>query len=101
MSQKRIESTITFCKPTSLKELQSFMGVVNYVKDHLRDHSAVSKPLYEMVALASKQKTNTLGTLLDHRRVRRIRETEGVGETLSEVILHRPPTTYHIVHRRV
>ena len=25
MSQKRIESTITFCKPTSLKELQSFM----------------------------------------------------------------------------
>jgi len=60
MSQKRIESTIAFCKPTSLKELQSFMGVVNYFKDHLRDHSAVAKPLYEMVALATKQKTKAL-----------------------------------------
>ena len=60
MSQKRIESTIAFCKPTSLTELQSFMGVVDYFKDHLRDHSAVAKPLYEMVALATKQKTKAL-----------------------------------------
>ena len=56
MSQKRIESTIAFSKPTSLKELQSFMRVVNYFKDHLRDHSA----LYEMVALTTKQKTKAL-----------------------------------------
>ena len=60
MSQKRIESTIAFCKPTPLNELQSFMGVVNYFKDHLRYHSAVAKLLYEMVALATKQKTKTL-----------------------------------------
>jgi len=32
------------------------MGVDNYFKYHLRDHSAVAKPLYEMVALATKQK---------------------------------------------
>ena len=57
---KRIESNIAICKPTSLKELQSFMGVVNSSKDHLRDHSAVAKPLYEMVALATKQKTKAL-----------------------------------------
>ena len=48
MSQKRIESTISFCQPTSLKELQSFMAVVNYFKDNLRDLSAVAKPLYDM-----------------------------------------------------
>ena len=35
------------------------MGVFNYFKDHLRDHS-VSKPLYEMVPLATKQKTKAL-----------------------------------------
>ena len=97
MSQTRIENTIAFCKPTSLKELQSFMWVVNYFKDHLRDHSAVAKPLYEMVL---SDQTKNKGTLLDHRRVRRIPETEGVGEQLSEVILHLLPTTYHIVHRR-
>jgi len=59
MSQKRIERTIAFCKPTSLKKLQSFMGVVDYFKDHSRDHSAVAKPLYEM-ALATKQETKAL-----------------------------------------
>jgi len=58
MSQKRIESNITFYKPTSLKELQSFMGIVNYFKDHLRDHSAVAKPLYDMVDSTTKQNQN-------------------------------------------
>jgi len=74
MSQKRIESTITFSKPTLLKELQSFMWGFNCFKDHLRDHSAVAKPLYEMVALATKQKN----TLLDHRRGRRIRKLKAL-----------------------
>ena len=60
MSQKRIESIIVFCKPTSLKEVQSFTGIVDYFKDHVRDHSAVAKPLYEIVALATKQKTKAL-----------------------------------------
>jgi len=52
MSQRQIDSTISVCKPTPLKELQSFMGVVNYF--------AVAKLLYEMVTLATKQKTKTL-----------------------------------------
>ena len=54
------QSTIVFCKPTSLKELQSFMSVVNYFKDHLRDHSAVDKPPYDTVASTTKQKTKSL-----------------------------------------
>ena len=37
------------------------MGVVNYFKDHLRDHSAVAKPLfYDMIASATKQKIKSL-----------------------------------------
>jgi len=60
MYQKRIESTIDVYKPTSPKELQPFMGADYYFKDHLHDHSAVEKPLYDMVALATKQKTKAL-----------------------------------------
>ena len=65
MSQKRIESTIAFYKPTSLKELHSFMGVVNYFKDHLRDHSAVGKPLYDIVDSTTKLKLKSLATTPD------------------------------------
>ena len=60
MSQKRIERTIALCKPTSLNDLQSFMVVVNYFKDHLCDHSAVVKPLYNIVASTTKQKIKSL-----------------------------------------
>jgi hypothetical protein len=41
------------------------MGVVNYFKDHLRDHSAVAKPLYDMVALTTKQKIKSLAWTQD------------------------------------
>ena len=51
MSKKQIESAISFCKPNSLKELQSFLGLVNYFKDHLRDHSSIAKPLYDIVTV--------------------------------------------------
>ena len=43
---------MAFCKPDSLKELQSFLGVINYFKDHLIDHSTITKPLFDIVALS-------------------------------------------------
>jgi hypothetical protein len=58
MSKKRIESATSFSKPNSLKELQSFLGLVNYFKDHLRDHSAIAKPLYDMVTVLRVTKSN-------------------------------------------
>ena len=54
MTQKRIESTIAFTKPSSLKELQAFLGLVNYFRNHLRDHSLIAQPLYGMVTEATK-----------------------------------------------
>jgi len=36
MSQARINSTIAFTKPATLKELSTFLGLVNY---HLLNHS--------------------------------------------------------------
>jgi hypothetical protein len=60
MSKKRVESAIFFSKPNSLKELQSFLGLVNYFKDHLRDHSAIAKPLYDMVTVTTRNKIELL-----------------------------------------
>ena len=45
MSQKRVESTIDVIRPTNLKELYSFIGVVNYFHDHIPHHATVAKPL--------------------------------------------------------
>jgi hypothetical protein len=55
-----VESALAFCKPNSLKELQSFLGVINIFKDHLRDHSTIAKPLFDMVALVIKHSTKLL-----------------------------------------
>ena len=60
MSQARIDSTIAFTKPASLKELSSFLGLVNYFRDHLRNHSRHSHHLHDMVAAANKQSTKTI-----------------------------------------
>jgi len=60
MSKKRIESAISFSTLNSLKELQSFLGLVNYFKGHLRDHSAIAKPLYDMVTVTIRNKIKLL-----------------------------------------
>ena len=36
MTKARIESMVAFTKPGSLKELSSFLGAVNFFKDHMR-----------------------------------------------------------------
>ena len=60
MSKKRIENAISFSKPNSLKELQSFLDLVNYFKDHSRDHSAIAKPLYDMITITARNKIKQL-----------------------------------------
>ena len=44
MSQKQIEEEIAFTTPQTLKEQQSFLGLINYFKDHIRDHAHMSVP---------------------------------------------------------
>jgi len=54
MSQKRIQSTINFAKPVTLTELYSFLGLVNYFRDHIPQHSSVALSLHSMVSEAKK-----------------------------------------------
>jgi len=56
MTQKRIESTIQFSQPNSLTELYSFLGLVNYFRDYIPQHSWVAQPLHSMVSVAAKTK---------------------------------------------
>ena len=60
MSQARINSTIAFTLPATLKELSSFLGLVNYFRDHVRSHSRHSHHLHNMVAAAKKHATKTI-----------------------------------------
>jgi transposase InsO family protein len=60
MSQKRIEGTIAFIQPRTVKELQSFLGLVNYFRDHLQNHSMIAYPLHQMLTAATKAVTKTI-----------------------------------------
>ena len=55
--QARIDSTIAFTKLVTLKELSSFLGLVNYFRDHLRNHSRHS---HDIVAAANKHSTKAI-----------------------------------------
>ena len=57
MSQKRIEGAITFTTLRTLKKLQSFLSLINNFKDYLRDHSLIARPVYQLVAAKSGNKT--------------------------------------------
>jgi len=60
MSQKRVESTIDVIRPTNLKELYSFIGLVNFFHDHIPHHATVAKPLTQMVSVANQSKTKSI-----------------------------------------
>jgi len=39
MTQQRIENTVNIRELSNLKELQSYLGVANYFRDHIQNHS--------------------------------------------------------------
>ena len=49
VSPERIESLLGIQLPTTIKELRSFLGATNYVRDFLDGYSVIAKPLYEML----------------------------------------------------
>ena len=59
MSQIRIEGETAFTTPRTLKE-QYFLGLINYFKDYILDHSLISRPLYQIVADVTKSGNKTL-----------------------------------------
>ena len=60
MTQQRIENTVNIREPSNLKELQSFLGVANYFRDHIKNHSIIVQPMTAMVTDANRIKTKNI-----------------------------------------
>ena len=44
-SRERLDRVIQFPKPNRKEELRSFLGMANYLRDHIKDHSRICIPL--------------------------------------------------------
>ena len=59
MSQQRIRQVVDFPTPTFSKQLKSFLGIANYFRDHVRNHSMVVKPFHMLLSNYCKTKKVT------------------------------------------
>ena len=50
MSQLKIQSVLDFPIPVVSKQLKSFLGIVNYFRDFVRNASTIVKPLHGLIA---------------------------------------------------
>ena len=46
-SKEKIAPLVAFKKPTSHKEMKSFLGLANWFRDHVRDYSDLTRELHE------------------------------------------------------
>ena len=51
---QHIQSVLDFPLPTVGKQLKSFLGTVQYLRDFVRNHSIIVKPLYDLIACYDK-----------------------------------------------
>jgi RNase H-like domain found in reverse transcriptase len=49
MSEKKIRSVLDFHKPVIAKHLKSFLGLVNYLRDFIRNQSSIVHPLHQSI----------------------------------------------------
>ena len=54
-TQTKLDNVVNFIKPLNIKQLRSFIGLVNYFRDHVKNHSRVPKPLQDMLTTAIKK----------------------------------------------
>ena len=50
VSQQKIQAVLDFPLPTVGKQLKSFLGTVKYLRDFVRNHSTIVKPLHDLIA---------------------------------------------------
>ena len=58
-SKEKKDSILHFPKPVMMKQLKSFLGLANYFRTHVRDHSMLVRPLHAMLHDYSKTKKLT------------------------------------------
>ena len=58
MSTKKINSVLDFPKPTVNTQLRSFLGLANYFKEFVPNHSNVVSPLFKMIDHSASKQTS-------------------------------------------
>jgi hypothetical protein len=48
-SAKKISKAVEFRKPTTQKEMKSFLGFANYFRDHIVGYAEIVRPLHAMI----------------------------------------------------
>ena len=48
-TRKKLDSVYNFVKPQTQKQMKQFLGLANYFRDHIRDHSSVVAPLQALI----------------------------------------------------
>ena len=49
ISRTKIQSVLDFPLPTVSKQLKSFLGTANYLRDSVGDYSIISQPLHQLL----------------------------------------------------
>ena len=47
--EDKLTKVTNFPQPTAMKQLRSFLGLANYFRDHVQNHSIIAQPLQRMV----------------------------------------------------
>ena len=83
-TRERLDSVLNFPKPETMKGLKSFLGLANYFRDHVHNHSLVVRPLNKM--------------LLNYHRRKRLQWTEDANEAFEKIklMIHECPTLFFI-----
>lgn len=55
-TRSKLDSVVNFPKPKTHAHMKSFLGLANYFRAHIKNHSAVAKPLNDMVKNYKRQR---------------------------------------------
>ena len=78
MTQAKLDSIRDFPKPTLKGDMKKFLGLANYFRDHVRDHSVLAYPLQQAIEGYSRKDR--------HHKIRWTPELETAYEQLKEAI---------------
>jgi hypothetical protein len=77
MSEEKISKVMNFPLPKFGKQLKQFLGLANYFRDHVRNHSTLAQPLDKLVGNYKVMK---------HRIIQWTSETQQAFRTLQEEV---------------
>ena len=58
-TRDKLDSVMNFPRPETMKNVKSFLGLANYFRDHINNHSLRVQPLQDLVEGYTKQKART------------------------------------------